>query len=73
MLDWKNLGARLGSVFVATAVPNVGVGAALGVDVWKSAVMSGVIAVLAVVQKLAAAYRDGKLTAAEVDEAFGDA
>lgn len=71
-MDIKAIGTRLVSVFVATAVPNIGVGAAIGVDVWRSSVMAGAIAVLAVVQKLAAAYKDGKLTDAEVADAFGE-
>lgn len=69
---WKQLATRLVSVFVASGVPNVAVGVALDVAVWKSTLMSGVIAVLAVVQKVANAYRnDGVLTQQEIDEAFG--
>lgn len=70
MPNLQQLTARLLSVFVASAVPNLGVGAALGVDLWRSALMSGAIAVLAVVQRIAEAYRaDGQLTSAELDEA----
>lgn len=68
----QTLGTRLISVFVGAAIPNVSVGAALGVEVWKSGVMAGVIAVLAVLQKLAASAADGKLTFEEIDEAFGE-
>lgn len=66
----KTVAIRLISVFVATAIPNIGVGAAIGVDVWRASVMSGAIACLAVVQSLAKAYRDGTLTQEEIDEAF---
>jgi len=71
-MNTKALATRLVSVFVSTAIPNIGVGAVVDVDIWKASVMSGAIAVLAVVQKLAAAYKDGKLTEAEVSDAFGD-
>jgi hypothetical protein len=48
----------------------VGVGAALGVDAWRSAVMAGAIAVLEVLRRIAEAYRaDGKLTADELEDA----
>lgn len=68
---WQNLTTRLISVFVASAIPNVAVGAAVGVDLWQSTVMSGAIAVLAVIQRVAVAYRnDGVLTQDEIDEAF---
>ncbi len=69
-MNMREVLTRLGAVFAATAVPNLGVGAALDIAAWKSATMAGVVAVLAVLQRLAAAYRDGKLTAAEVDDAF---
>lgn len=68
----KTILIRLSSVFVATAIPNIGVGAAVGVEVWRASVMSGAIACLAVVQSLAKAYRDGTLTQDEVDKAFGE-
>jgi ABC-type proline/glycine betaine transport system permease subunit len=66
----KTILIRLSSVFVATAIPNIGVGAAVGVEVWRASVKSGAIACLAVVQSLAQSYRDGSLTREEVDKAF---
>lgn len=68
---WQKLTTRLISVFIASAIPNVAVGAAIGVDLWQSTIMSGAIAVLAVIQRVAVAYRnDGVLTQDEIDEAF---
>lgn len=64
------LAKRLTATFVAAAVPNVLIGSLVDVEVWKAAVMAGAVAVLGVAQSLAVAYKDGKLTAAEVDEAF---
>lgn len=69
-MNFKSTFSRLVSVFVGTAIPNIGAGAFLDVDVWKSSVMAGAVAVLSVIQKLAVAYRDGKLTVEEVDGAF---
>lgn len=68
-----DLGQRLVSLFVASALPIITGGAILGVDVVKSAGVAGLTALFGVVQKLAAASVDGELTAAEISEAFGSA
>lgn len=68
---YKQIATRLAATFVAAGIPNVLAGIVVDVEVWKAAVMSGAVAVLGVVQVLAAAYRaDGKLTADEIEEAF---
>lgn len=60
---------RLASVFVASAVPNIVIGAALDVSVWKSALMAGGVATLTLIYAIAAAYKqDGDLTEAEWQE-----
>lgn len=65
------LAKRLAATFVAAAVPNILAGSLLvDVAVWKAAVMSGAVATLGIVQSLAVAYKDGKLTAAEIEQAF---
>lgn len=65
----KDLGKRLVNVFVTSAVPNVAVGVAVGVEAWKSAVMAGGVAVLNVGYNLLKAFKDDlKLTAQEIDE-----
>ena len=61
---------RLFSLFLATALPAVTTGAVIGVSVAKSAIMAGAMAVIAVVQKLAASSVDGELTADEIKQAF---
>ena len=67
----KQICTRLLATFVAAGIPNVLAGMVVEVEVWKAAVMSGAVAVLGVVQVLAVAYKaDGKLTAAEIEEAF---
>ena len=66
-----DLGQRLMSLFIATALPAITGGAVLGVSVSKSAMMAGFMAVVQVVQKLAQASTDGELTSEEIAEAFG--
>lgn len=70
MIPWKSLSTRLASVFVASAIPNVAVGAVVGVEVWRSTIMSGSIAVLAVIKKLADGLRDGDLSSDDIETAF---
>ena len=66
-----DLGQRLFSLFLANALPAVTGGALIGVDVAKSAMLAGFMAVVQVVQRLAAASTDGELTSEEIAEAFG--
>lgn len=66
-----DLGQRLMSLFIATALPAITGGAVLGVSVSKSAMMAGFMAVVQVVQKLAQASTDGSLTSEEIAVAFG--
>lgn len=66
-----DLGQRLFSLFLSTALPAITTGAVIGVSVAKSAIMAGAMSVIAVVQKLAAASVDGSLTSEEIKEAFG--
>lgn len=66
-----DLGQRLFSLFLANALPAVTGGAVLGVSVTKAAALAGFMAVVQVVQKLAAASTDGELTSEEIAEAFG--
>ena len=63
---------RLFSLFVATALPAITTGAVIGVSVAKSSIMAGAMAVITVVQRLAAASVDGDLTNAEIKQAFGN-
>ncbi len=66
-----DLGQRLISLFIASALPIITGGAILGVDVVKSAGVAGLTALFGVVQKLAAASVDGELTSEEISAAFG--
>ena len=66
-----DLGQRLISLFIASALPIITGGALLGVDVVKSAGVAGLTALFGVVQKLAAASVDGELSSEEITAAFG--
>ena len=66
-----DLGQRLISLFIASALPIITGGAILGVDVVKSAGVAGLTALFGVVQKLATASVDGELTSDEITAAFG--
>ena len=66
-----DLGQRLFSLFLSTALPAITTGAVIGVSVAKSAIMAGAMSVIAVVQKLAQSSVDGGLSAEEIKEAFG--
>lgn len=66
-----DLGQRLFSLFLANALPAVTGGAVIGVSVAKSALLAGFMAVVQVIQRLAAASTDGELTTDEIAEAFG--
>jgi hypothetical protein len=68
-----DLTQRLFSLFLANALPAITTGAVIGISVGKSAIMAGAMAVIAVVQKLAAASVDGDLTSEEIKEAFSGA
>jgi hypothetical protein len=68
-----DLSQRLLSLFLARALPAVTGGAIIGVSVAKAAILAGAMAVLEVVQKLAAASTDGELTAEEIKAAFSGA
>jgi hypothetical protein len=68
-----DIGQRLFSLFLATALPAITTGAIIGVSVAKSAIMAGAMAVINVIQKLAAASVDGDLSSDEIKEAFSGA
>ena len=67
----KDIGLRSFAVFLAMALPAIGVGAFAGVEPIKSALIAGGLAVSRVITDLAKAFLDdGKLTQEEVDAIF---
>lgn len=64
---------RIVALFLVSALGII-TGAAIvapELEVYKSAILAGFSAIAGVAQKLAQSAIDGKLTAAEIDEAFG--
>ena len=62
---------RVIATFIASALGVIGAGAIIGVDVWLSAALGGLLAVAKVVEKLALAFlEDGKIDRDEVNMIF---
>ncbi|CAB5219095.1 hypothetical protein UFOVP227_28 [uncultured Caudovirales phage] len=65
---------RVLAVFGSSALAAVAGGAIVGVELWKSAGIAGIVATSEVVSKLLDAYKnDGKVDAQEMREIFGGA
>ena len=77
MAQIKDIAVRLLATFVATALATLGVSSMLeqtitsapALPLWYSACLAGAAAVALVVQKLAVALKDGKLTQDEINAA----
>ena len=69
----QDIAGRIVAVFLSSALAIVGGSAVIApeLEIWKSAVLAGFAACATVVQKLAQASLDGKLTMEEINEAFG--
>ena len=62
---------RIVATFIASALAVIGAGSIIGIDVWLSAALGGLLAVAKVVEKLALAFlEDGKITRSEVNMIF---
>lgn len=62
---------RIVATFIASALAVIGAGSIIGIDVWMSAALGGLLAVAKVVEKLALAFlEDGKITRAEINMIF---
>ena len=62
---------RIIAVFVAQGLSILGAGSLVGIDVYQSALLAGIMGVAHVVEMLARKYIDGgKLTLDEVNEVF---
>lgn len=62
---------RILATFVASALGVIGAGSIIGIDVWLSAALGGLLAVAKVVEKLALALLDdGKIDRDEVNMIF---
>ena len=62
---------RVVATFIASALGVIGAGSIVGIDVWLSATLGGLLAVAKVVEKLALAFlEDGKIDRKEVNMIF---
>ncbi len=62
---------RVIATFIASALGVIGAGSIVGLDVWMSASLGGLLAVAKVVEKLALAFlEDGKIDRKEVNMIF---
>ena len=70
-LYW-NISKRMIAVFIAQALSVIGAGSLVGIDVFSSALLAGLLGVANVLEILARKYlNDGQLTYDEVNQAFG--
>jgi hypothetical protein len=62
---------RIIATFIASALGVIGAGSIIGIDVWMSAALGGLLAVARVIEKLSLAFlEDGKIDRKEVNMIF---
>lgn len=62
---------RVIATFIASALSVIGAGSIIGLDLWMSAALGGLLAVAKVIEKLALAFlEDGKISRSEVNMIF---
>ena len=67
----KKIIYRIAAVVAFQITGVIGIGSVFGVDVWISAGMAAALGINTVIRGIAGAYLDdGRLTEAEIDEAF---
>ena len=68
---YVNVLKRIVAVFIAQGLSILGAGSLVGIDVYQSALLAGIMGVAHVVEMLARKYiDDGKMTLEEVNEVF---
>lgn len=68
---YVNVLKRIIAVFIAQGLSILGAGSLVGIDVYQSALLAGIMGVAHVVEMLARKYiDDGKITLEEVNEVF---
>lgn len=71
MKNLNNILMRMVAVFASSGLSVIGAGSLFGLDVITAAMMAGLLGVATVVESLARSFLDdGKLTSAEINEAF---
>ena len=69
----KNILFRIFALFGSSALAAVAGGAIIGVELWKSAALAGLMACAQVIEKLLRFSVDGSLTKEEIEAAFAGA
>lgn len=68
---YVNIMKRIVAVFIAQALSILGAGSLVGIDVYQSALLAGIMGVAHVIEMLARKYiDDGRLDLEEVNEVF---
>ena len=68
---YVNIVKRILAVFIAQSLSILGAGSLVGIDVYQSALLAGIMGVAHVLEMLARKYiDDGKITLEEVNEVF---
>jgi|TARA_Y100000114_G_scaffold151604_1_gene168600 hypothetical protein len=68
---YVNIVKRILAVFIAQSLSILGAGSLVGIDVYQSALLAGIMGVAHVLEMLARKYiNDGKITLEEVNEVF---
>ncbi len=68
---YVNILKRIIAVFIAQGLSILGAGSLVGIDVYQSALLAGIMGVAHVIEMLARKYiDDGKITLEEVNEVF---
>jgi hypothetical protein len=68
-----SIAQRIVAVFLASGLSVIGAGAIIGIDTIKAVILAGTLGVVTVVEQLARSFLvDGKLSTAEINEAFAD-
>lgn len=71
MKNLNNILMRMVAVFASSGLSVIGAGSLFGLDVVTAAMMAGLLGVATVIESLARSFLDdGKLTSAEINEAF---
>ena len=68
---YKSIAKRILAVFIAQALSVLGAGSLVGIDVFESSLLAGIMGIAHVVERLARKYiDDGQLTWEEVNQVF---
>jgi len=68
---YLNIAKRILAVFIAQSLSILGAGSLVGIDVYQSALLAGIMGVAHVLEMLARKFiDDGKITLEEVNEVF---